>query len=219
MGDSAETISLLWPVVMHGLYTVEADLPPITPERPLHWWMEILLPAISGLRDQEQSDAVIALWQAVPIKQHFIVNKLLTGGFRVGVSTGLISRSIAQAFALDDNLVVQRLMGGFEPSAQRFQQLSAPENAEERRSSGTPTPFSGQSTGPEPGSGHRCDRLARGVEMGWHPRAADPPGQRGVPLEPWGRAGERQLPGTGGCWKRPAERNGAGRGGDLLAAG
>ena len=32
-------------------------------------------------------------------------------------------------------------MGKFEPSAQRFQQLSAPENAEERRSSGTPYPF------------------------------------------------------------------------------
>ena len=141
VGDSAETISLLWPVVMHGLSPVEATLPPITAERPLHWWMETLLPSISGLRDQEQSDAVIALWQAVPIEQHFIVNKLLTGGFRVGVSTGLISRSVAQAFALDDNLVVQRLMGGFEPSAQRFQQLSSPENAEERRSSGTPYPF------------------------------------------------------------------------------
>ena len=106
VGDSAETISLLWPVVMHGLSPVEPTLPPITAEQPLHWWMETLLPSISGLRDQEQSDAVIALWQAVPIEQHFIVNRLLTGGFRVGVSTGLIGQSVAQAFALDVNLVV-----------------------------------------------------------------------------------------------------------------
>ena len=141
VGDSAETITLLWPAVMQNLAPVEATLPPISTGRPLHWWMETLLPAISGLPDEEQSDAVIALWQAVPIEQHFIVNKLLTGGFRVGVSTGLISRALAQAFALDENLVVQRLMGGFEPSAERFQLLTAPEDAEERRSSSTPYPF------------------------------------------------------------------------------
>ena len=141
VGDSAETITLLWPAVMQNLAPVQADLPEISPGQPLHWWMETLLPVISTLADEKQSDAVIALWQAVPIEQHFIVNKLLTGGFRVGVSTGLISRAVAQASALDENLVVQRLMGGFEPSAQRFLQLTAPEEAEERRSSGTPYPF------------------------------------------------------------------------------
>ena len=141
VGDSAETITLLWPAVMQNLAPVEAALPQISTDRPLHWWMETLLPAISGLPDEDQSDAMLALWQAVPIEQHFMVNKLLTGGFRVGVSTGLISRAVAQAFALDENLVVQRLMGGFEPSALRFQQLTAPEDAEERRSSSTPYPF------------------------------------------------------------------------------
>ena len=141
VGDSAETITLLWPAVMQNLAPVEAALPQISTDRPLHWWMETLLPAISGLPDEDQSDAMLALWQTVPIEQHFMVNKLLTGGFRVGVSTGLISRAVAQAFALDENLVVQRLMGGFEPSALRFQQLTAPEDAEERRSSSTPYPF------------------------------------------------------------------------------
>ena len=141
VGDSAETITLLWPAVRQNLAPVEAAVPRISSGQPLHWWMETLLPAIRDLPDEEQSDAVIALWQAVPIEQHFIANKLLTGGFRVGVSTGLISRAVAQAFALDENLIVQRLMGGFEPSAERFQRLTAPEGAEERRSSSTPYPF------------------------------------------------------------------------------
>ena len=141
VGDSAETISLLWPAVMDALPPVASDLPPVEARRPLHWWMETLLPAISGLKDDAQSDAVLCLWQSVPVEQHFMVNKLLTGGFRVGVSTGLISRAVAQAFSLDESLVVQRLMGGFEPSAERFRQLTAPADSEEQRSSGTPYPF------------------------------------------------------------------------------
>ena len=141
VGDSAETITLLWPSVRHRISPVEARLPAIKGDQPLHWWMEILLPGISTLTDDDQSDAVLALWQTVPEERHFIVNKLLTGGFRVGVSTGLISRAVAEAFGLEEDLVVQRLMGGFEPSAERFLQLTAPTNAEEQRSSGTPYPF------------------------------------------------------------------------------
>ena len=141
VGDSAETITLLWPSVRHRISPVEARLPAIKGDQPLHWWMEILLPGISTLTDDDQSDAVLALWQTVPEERHFIVNKLLTGGFRVGVSTGLISRAVAEAFGLDEDLIVQRLMGGFEPSAERFLQLTAPTNAEEQRSRGTPYPF------------------------------------------------------------------------------
>ena len=141
VGDSAETITLLWPSVRHRISPVEARLPAIKGDQPLHWWMEILLPRISTLTDDDQSDAVLALWQTVPEERHFIVNKLLTGGFRVGVSTGLISRAVAEAFGLEEDLIVQRLMGGFEPSAERFLQLTAPTNAEEQRSSGTPYPF------------------------------------------------------------------------------
>ncbi|MEB3253731.1 MAG: ATP-dependent DNA ligase, partial [Synechococcus sp.] len=141
VGDSAETITLLWPSVRHRISPVEARLPAIKGDQPLHWWMEILLPRISTLKDDDQSDAVLALWQTVPEERHFIVNKLLTGGFRVGVSTGLISRAVAEAFGLEEDLIVQRLMGGFEPSAERFLQLTAPTNAEEQRSSGTPYPF------------------------------------------------------------------------------
>ncbi|MEC8096755.1 MAG: ATP-dependent DNA ligase, partial [Cyanobacteriota bacterium] len=117
------------------------DLPLINPEQPLHWWMETLLPAIGALKDDEQADAVINLWQAVPEERHLIVNKLLTGGFRVGVSTGLISRAFATAFELEETLVVQRLMGGFTPSAVAFLDLSRPEAPEEQRSSGVPYPF------------------------------------------------------------------------------
>merc|ERR1711991_955565 len=44
VGDSAETITLLWPAVMQNLAPVQAGLPEIPPGQPLHWWMETLLP-------------------------------------------------------------------------------------------------------------------------------------------------------------------------------
>ena len=141
VGDSAETISLLWPAVQTRVEATDPDLPKSEGDMPLSWWMDTLLPAISAKNDDEQANAVIWLWHRTPLDQHFIVNKLLTGGFRVGVSRGLISRAIAEAFDLEESLVVQRLMGGFEPSAQRFIQLTASPSADEHRSSGTPYPF------------------------------------------------------------------------------
>ena len=110
--------------------------------RPLHWWMESLLPELSHQQDEQQArEAVLRLWCRVPEPLHFIVNKLLTGGFRVGVSKRLISRAVAEAFSLDESLVVQRLMGGFEPSAETFSQLTAPAGSDENRSSAAPYPF------------------------------------------------------------------------------
>ena len=141
VGDSAETLSLLWPEVQDRLTPIECDLPAVTTDQPLHWWMTTLLPHISNLQGDDQADAVLALWQRLPVGQHFIVNKLLTGGFRVGVSTGLISRSEAQAFELEESLIVQRLMGGFDPTGEAFHRLTALADAEEQRNSGAPYPF------------------------------------------------------------------------------
>ncbi|MEC8215078.1 MAG: ATP-dependent DNA ligase [Cyanobacteriota bacterium] len=141
VGDSAETLSLLWPEVRDRLKPIESDLPTAITDQPLHWWMTTLLPHISNLQGDDQADAVLALWQRLPEGQHFIVNKLLTGGFRVGVSTGLISRSVAQAFELEESLIVQRLMGGFDPTGEAFHRLTALADAEEQRNSGAPYPF------------------------------------------------------------------------------
>ena len=141
VGDSAETISLLWPAVKDQIKCCESILPNIHADHPLHWWMETLLPAIAGQEAATQSQAVLQLWRTIPESQHFIANKLLTGGFRVGVSTGFVSRAVAEAFELDEDLVVQRLMGGFIPSAANFEQLTATISTQEQHCSGKPYPF------------------------------------------------------------------------------
>ncbi len=83
------------------------------------------LPALAALEGDEQAAAVQACWRSLPPDQLLLVNKLLSGGFRVGVSTGLVTRALARSAALDEALVAHRLMGGLTPSAESFQRLTA----------------------------------------------------------------------------------------------
>ena len=92
VGDSAETISLLWPCVKERIAPIHVDLPAIRGDRPLHWWMEILLPSIATLKEANQAEAVLALWQTTPDNEHFMINKLMTGG-----SCGRFHRIISRA--------------------------------------------------------------------------------------------------------------------------
>ena len=55
VGDSAETISLLWPAVKDQIRCCESILPTIHNDHPLHWWMETLLPAIAGQETATQT--------------------------------------------------------------------------------------------------------------------------------------------------------------------
>ena len=115
---SAETIALLLP-------------PPATHsnEGLHHWVTERLLPLASQTPEQRR-DAVLQAWNTLPGTQRFLFNKLLTGGFRVGVSRRLIIRSLADFSGLPADVIAHRLMGHWQPSAHFFQQLVAPETAD-----------------------------------------------------------------------------------------
>ena len=130
VGDSAETIALLW----QGRPT-----PPQEPP-PLHHWMETLLPELAALEGEAQVAGLQALWDSLGPGELLVVNKLLTGGFRVGVGPGLVLRALARLSGLEPLDLQQRLMGGFTPSAAAFTGLLAADPAGERPIS-TPYPF------------------------------------------------------------------------------
>ena len=129
VGDSAETVALLWQQVRPpGL---QAETPQDAAanqasQAPLHQWMEQRLPRLAALQGEEQAAAVGDCWAALPADDLLLVNKLLTGGFRVGVSTGLMTRALARSAELEEALLAHRLMGGFEPSAEAFSTLLLP---------------------------------------------------------------------------------------------
>lgn len=133
VGDSAETIALLLP---------QLALPPAAPlELPLAVWMETRLPALAALEAEAQAEAVLRVWAALPDGQCFLFNKLLTGGFRVGVAAGLLTRALAEVAAVEEAELAHRLMGGFLPSAAAMEALLAPLEAGAATPISRPYPF------------------------------------------------------------------------------
>ena len=131
VGDSAETIALLWQQLATGPLTAAA-LPPQGPgnpqspaAQPLHHWFTRLLPEAAALEGAEQAQAVQRLWQGLNCGELLVANKLLTGGLRVGVAQGLVLRALARCSGLEQAVLQHRLMGGFQPSAAAFTALLA----------------------------------------------------------------------------------------------
>ena len=63
------------------------------------------------------------IWENIPKENHLVINKILTGTFRVGVSIGLITKSIAKLINLEEAIISHRLMGDFIPSPETYQLL------------------------------------------------------------------------------------------------
>ncbi len=134
VGDLAETVSLL--------------LPPATEpvDRSLADWLANHLLPLRGQPPESQAHCLRTQWAMLPDDQRFVYFKLITGGFRVGVSKLQVTQALAAVAGLDPKRVAQRLMGytavGRRPSAADFLALTAPENAHEQQAqSGQPYPF------------------------------------------------------------------------------
>ena len=115
VGDTAETVALLVDATVGGAGEVD--------ELGLAAWMEERILPLRRLDEAGQKDAIQGWWRRLDREQRFVVNKLLTGGFRVGVSQGLVVRAIAEVSGLDGAVVSHRLMGGWQPSAANYTAL------------------------------------------------------------------------------------------------
>jgi DNA ligase-1 len=113
VGDIAETIALLLPQPEHS-----SDL-------PLSHWVENRLLPLRGRPEADQRSALLEAWRELDQQQRFVWNKLISGGFRVGVSQQLVTRALGEAGGLDPAVVAHRLMGDWEPTAAFFAQLMA----------------------------------------------------------------------------------------------
>jgi DNA ligase-1 len=91
-------------------------------------WIEERILPLRDMRDAEKRMHVVAWWARLPRNEVFLLNKLLTGEFRVGVSHTLVVRAIAHRAALPTAAIEHRLMGSWEPSAESFAALVAPED-------------------------------------------------------------------------------------------
>ena len=112
VGDLAETITLL--------------LPPPSDERddlPLHRWVEERLLPLRQEDEAGQRVAMRAAWAELSGPEAYVWNKLITGGFRVGVSQNLVVRALARAGGVDEPVVAHRLMGAWDPTPDFYARL------------------------------------------------------------------------------------------------
>jgi DNA ligase-1 len=111
VGDLAETITLLLP-------------PPSSPAHlPLHRWVEERVLGLAGLDEATQRTEVLHTWNELGGNERFVWNKLVTGGFRIGVSQSLVVRALSKASGVDEPTVAHRLMGSWEPRPEVFLRL------------------------------------------------------------------------------------------------
>ena len=130
VGDLAETISLLLNPV--------GD--PNAPALPLSAWVTERILPLRGLPPEEQQARVVAWWAELGRWETFVLNKLLTGELRVGVSQTLVERALARLAGLPPAALAHRLMGEWEPDAAFFGSLLSPEE-EEAAGGSRPYPF------------------------------------------------------------------------------
>ncbi len=129
VGDLSETIALLLPAP--EVSTRE--------ELPLSRWVEQRLLPLRSMEESAQRDVVLDAWRTLDADERFVWNKLLLGGFRVGVSARSVTKALAEVAGLDPSVIAHRLMGHWEPTGDFYRELIDPDGSSSEQS--RPYPF------------------------------------------------------------------------------
>ncbi len=110
VGDLAETIALVHP-------NLESKN-----DKSLSEWVQFIID-LKPLSDEEQKEKVLWVWNNLNEKERFVFNKLLTGGWRVGLSQKLMTRALAQHAEVEENSLTHRLMGNWRAETTTYHEL------------------------------------------------------------------------------------------------
>lgn len=116
VGDLAETIALV--------------LPPVDSHDTgmLTSWIN----ALRELKDEDDAARkafVLSAWQQLGGTERFLFNKLITGGFRIGISQKLMTRALSRATGKPEPEMAHRLMGNWHPDDVTWHSLIEAEDA------------------------------------------------------------------------------------------
>jgi len=125
-GDLAETIALVIPPAERSS------------QKSLTDWVN-QVKAQSDKTEIEKRGFIIDAWQQLDFASRFLFNKLITGGFRLGVSKKLITKALSQHLGQDEAEVAHRLMGDWNPDSSTYNDLLLNEDFDKLQS--RPYPF------------------------------------------------------------------------------
>lgn len=115
VGDLAEAISLLLPE------------PQQTQDRTLTAWIEVLQ-GLPKEEEEERKRVIQQAWQAMTQQERLVFTKLMTGAFRLGVSSNLVIRALSELYDLAKPVLSHRLMGSWLPGQCTWDELIFGEN-------------------------------------------------------------------------------------------
>ncbi len=126
VGDLAETIALVVPKTKQSS------------EKSLTEFLKEMI-ELKKKTDIEKKAYLNNNWKVLNYYERFVFTKLITGGFRIGVSQKLMTKALAKATAIDEDILAYKLMGNWDPKTISFRQLLLEEN--ERDYLSKPYPF------------------------------------------------------------------------------
>ncbi|MEM6726388.1 MAG: ATP-dependent DNA ligase, partial [Bacteroidota bacterium] len=116
VGDLAETIARMLPP------------PNGTSSNSLSNWIDFIKD-LGNYEEPDKRERVRWAWDQLNYDERFIFNKLITGGFRIGVSQKLMVRALSKSTGIEENTLAHRLMGNWTPDDTTFHDLVISENA------------------------------------------------------------------------------------------
>ena len=110
VGDLAETIALILPQDGGQASDPLSDI--------IHQ-----IQGISNFNINDKKEFVLSSWARFSGHERFVFNKLLTGGFRVGVSQKLMARAVSLVVDKPETEIAHRLMGAWDPNQNTWYDL------------------------------------------------------------------------------------------------
>ncbi|GAB4091091.1 DNA ligase-like domain-containing protein [Flaviaesturariibacter terrae] len=128
VGDLAETIALLLP---------ESRSLPAQAEA-LHYYIG-QLKSLEKQSEEARKYFILESWREMSFAERFVFNKLITGGFRIGVSQKLMVNALAKTVKAEPSVIAHRISGNWDPSTIGFSDLLSEEA--QANDSSKPYPF------------------------------------------------------------------------------
>ncbi|HTN20190.1 MAG TPA: ATP-dependent DNA ligase [Pelobium sp.] len=110
VGDLSETIALLLPPAEN------------VSDFHLHEWIE-RLHDLEGKNDDSKKDFILNAWNSLETNERFIFNKLISGNFRIGVSSKNLINALAKQSGLESVQITHSIMGKWDPYSMTFADL------------------------------------------------------------------------------------------------
>ncbi len=119
VGDLAETVAGILPE------------PAQSSDESLSYWIRHIM-EMKSMDEENRRSALVDAWRRLDRMERFAFHKILTGGFRVGVSQKLIVRALHAHTGIEESILAHRLMGNWDPDSITFEELIlAPDPADD----------------------------------------------------------------------------------------